>query len=78
MNGDSVPTHALAKLTTGSVVEISAPDDLRFILLAGNPIGEPIVQYGPFVMTSREDIEQAFVDYRDGTLVRKRAQWISD
>ena len=32
------------------------------------PLGEPIVQYGPFVMNSREEIEQALRDFRDGTL----------
>jgi redox-sensitive bicupin YhaK (pirin superfamily) len=32
-----------------------------------------VVQYGPFVMNSREEIEQAFADYRDGRLVRARA-----
>ncbi|HNQ03186.1 MAG TPA: pirin family protein [Thiobacillaceae bacterium] len=46
----------------------------RFILVAGRPIGEPIVQYGPFVMNTREEIEQAINDYRDGRLVRVRAQ----
>ena len=45
----------------------------RFILVAGRPIGEPVVQYGPFVMNTREEIEQAFADYRDGRLVRTRA-----
>ena len=45
----------------------------RFILVAGRPLGEPVVQYGPFVMNSREEIEQAFADYRDGRLVRTRA-----
>ncbi len=34
------------------------------LLLQGRPIGEPVVQHGPFVMTSRAEIEQAFADYR--------------
>ena len=34
------------------------------LLLQGKPIAEPIVQYGPFVMNSRNDIQQAFDDYR--------------
>jgi redox-sensitive bicupin YhaK (pirin superfamily) len=76
--GESVPTHSLARLSSGERFEITADDELRFILVAGRPIEEPIVQYGPFVMTSREEIEQAFIDYRDGTLVRKRAAWVSD
>jgi len=40
----------------------------RFLLLSGRPLGEPVVQYGPFVMNSREEIEQALADYRDGRL----------
>ncbi|MFO5969105.1 pirin-like C-terminal cupin domain-containing protein, partial [Pseudomonas aeruginosa] len=36
--------------------------------LAAKPLREPIVQYGPFVMNSREEIEQALRDYRDGVL----------
>ncbi len=40
----------------------------RLLLIAGKPIGEPVVQYGPFVMNSREEIEQTLQDYRDGRL----------
>jgi redox-sensitive bicupin YhaK (pirin superfamily) len=40
----------------------------RFLLLAGRPLNEPVVQYGPFVMNSREEIEQAIRDYQNGTL----------
>jgi redox-sensitive bicupin YhaK (pirin superfamily) len=38
----------------------------RFLLLAAKPIGEPIVQYGPFVMNTREEIEQALQDFQSG------------
>jgi len=40
----------------------------RVLLLAGRPIGEPVVQYGPFVMNTREEIEQAIADYQSGAL----------
>lgn len=40
----------------------------RLLLIAGRPINEPVVQYGPFVMNSREEIEQTLRDYRDGRL----------
>lgn len=66
--------HTLAVLGAGDAVEIVAGSaGARFILVAGRPIGEPVVQYGPFVMNSREEIEQAVADYRAGTLVQTRA-----
>ena len=40
----------------------------RLLLIAGKPSGEPVVQYGPFVMNTREEIEQTLRDYRDGRL----------
>jgi redox-sensitive bicupin YhaK (pirin superfamily) len=40
----------------------------RLLVIAARPLGEPVVQYGPFVMNRREEIEQALADYRDGTL----------
>ena len=40
----------------------------RVLLIAGKPIGEPVLQYGPFVMNTREEIEQTLRDYRDGRL----------
>jgi hypothetical protein len=72
--GDALATHSLAVLGPGDTVEIAAGEaGARFILVAGRPLGEPVVQYGPFVMNTREEIEQAFADYRDGQLVRTRA-----
>jgi quercetin 2,3-dioxygenase len=72
--GDALATHTLAVLGAGDTFEITAGEaGARFILVAGRPLGEPVVQYGPFVMNTREEIEQAFADYRDGRLVRTRA-----
>ena len=42
----------------------------RVLLLAGRPLREPVVQYGPFVMNTRQEIEQAIADYQAGTLSR--------
>ncbi|MHB1084808.1 MAG: pirin family protein [Thiobacillus sp.] len=71
---DELAQHTLAVLGSGDTVDISAgADGARFILVAGRPIGEPVVQHGPFVMNTREEIEQAMTDYRDGKLVQTRA-----
>lgn len=46
----------------------AASKEISFLLIAGKPIGEPIVQYGPFVMNHELEIAQAFQDYRTGRL----------
>ncbi|AAZ97065.1 conserved hypothetical protein [Thiobacillus denitrificans ATCC 25259] len=74
VGSEALATHALAVLGAGDAVEIEAGGEgVRFILVAGRPIGEPVVQHGPFVMSSREEIEQAFADYREGRFVRSKA-----
>lgn len=51
----------------GELIEITpVADNTRVLVLAGAALNEPIVQYGPFVMNTREEIEQALRDYRDG------------
>ncbi|HMB60236.1 MAG TPA: pirin family protein [Xanthomonadales bacterium] len=56
-------------LDDGDFAEINAGENaLRMIVVAGKPLGEPVVQYGPFVMNTREEIEQALADYRQGVL----------
>lgn len=66
---DRLPHGNAGMLGDGDNVRVSAGSTgSRFLLLAGRPIGEPIAQYGPFVMNTREELEQAMRDYRDGTL----------
>ena len=56
-------------LSSGERIRIAAgAAGARFLLLAGRPLLEPIVQYGPFVMNTREEVEQAMRDYQSGAL----------
>lgn len=50
----------------GSDVRIEASNETRVLLLAGQPIDEPIVGYGPFVMNSQQEIRQAITDFNSG------------
>ena len=58
----------LANVPQADGVVIDASTDAKLILVAGQPLKEPIVQYGPFVMNSQEEIYQALRDYHDGRL----------
>ncbi len=58
----------LAVLGPGDTVTARADDGGRMLLLAGEPLGEPVARYGPFVMNTQAELEQAFEDYRSGRL----------
>ncbi len=54
----------------GEKIEVrSGKDGLRFILISGKPIGEPIAWRGPIVMNTEEELDQAFEEYRNGTFI---------
>ena len=57
----------LGILSEGDEIAIASNRDSEFLILAGPELNEPISRYGPFVMNTREEIEQAFIDYRNGT-----------
>jgi redox-sensitive bicupin YhaK (pirin superfamily) len=68
-----LPHRAAGLLSDGSAVRIAARDQgARLLVLAGKPLNEPVVQYGPFVMNTREEIEQAVADYQSGDLARRK------
>jgi len=54
-------------------VTVSATEPTQLILVAGKPLNEPIVQYGPFVMNTQEEIHQALEDFRSGSFASERS-----
>ena len=76
--GTDIKSHSFVMLGEGNQVSVRATSEkARFILVAGRPIGEPIVQHGPFVMNTQDEIHQAMADYRDGKLVQQKAEMMS-
>ena len=68
----TVPDRHMAILANdgGDAVHIEAREAARMILVAGKPLNEPIVQYGPFVMNTQEEIQQTLQDYKAGHFQR--------
>ena len=76
-NGKSIQSNTLIALNTGDKVSdfVAGEEGARFLLVSGKPINEPVIQYGPFVMNSSEEIDEAMRDYQSNNFVRDRA-WI--
>jgi len=71
VGGQRVPAQRMALLANepgSDGVVITASADAKALLIAGRPLNEPIAQYGPFVMNTKEEIYQALNDFRDGRL----------
>jgi quercetin 2,3-dioxygenase len=63
----TIAAQELAVLGAGDEVRISGRAPVsRAILVAGRPLREPVARYGPFVMNTREELQQAFADYQSG------------
>ena len=50
------------------MLTINISEASQFIILSGEPIGEPVVSYGPFVMNKHEELQQAVSDFQDGKM----------
>ena len=77
LNGKHVPINTLVALSNDDLDMRFVADEqgARFVVISGKPIGEPVVQYGPFVMNTREEIEIAMQDFQSNNFVRDKA-WI--
>lgn len=78
LHGQSVPLNTLIALGSDdhSPDFVAGEQGARFVVISGKPINEPIVQYGPFVMNTKEEIDQAMHDFQSNNFVRDRA-WIN-
>lgn len=59
----------LVKFASGDEIQLQGTAETRLLLFKGEPIGEPIVHKGPFVMTTEEEMRQTLQDYREGRLI---------
>jgi redox-sensitive bicupin YhaK (pirin superfamily) len=66
LSGKNIPLYNAAELRAEMDVVIeNGAQECGILILQGKPIGETVIQYGPFVMNSKEEIQQAFQDYHD-------------
>jgi redox-sensitive bicupin YhaK (pirin superfamily) len=77
INGKIAPANTLIALGTdeNTFEVIAGEQGTRLVVISGKPISESIAQYGPFVMNTREEIDQAMRDFQSNNFVRDRA-WI--
>lgn len=79
-NGPEAPivpmawNHTLVLFSDGDQVLAAAGDEgLRFLLISGQPLGEPIAWYGPVVMNTQDELRTAFEEYRQGKFIKHQA-----
>ena len=74
INEDNVAEHARVVVfgREGDSIRLDAGKGTRALLLSGEPIQEPIVGHGPFVMNTSQEVQQAIADYRDGRMGQLR------
>ena len=66
-----IESDRLVIFDDGDEIIVSTDDcPIRFLLISGKPIGEPIAWYGPIVMNTREELEEAFREYSNGTFIK--------
>ena len=70
--GDEAANRSLVLFDRGDEVVVQAGDEgIRFLLVSGKPLEEPVAWYGPIVMNTEEQLQQAYAELRDGTFIKK-------
>jgi quercetin 2,3-dioxygenase len=68
-----VSNHSLVLFDRGNEINVQAGDEgIRFLLVSGKPIEEPVAWYGPIVMNTQEQIRQAMADLQTGEFIKRR------
>jgi redox-sensitive bicupin YhaK (pirin superfamily) len=67
--------HSLVLFDRGDEVTVQAGDEgIRFLLVSGKPLGEPVAWYGPIVMNTQEQLRQAFDELKKGTFLKQQSR----
>ena len=69
-DNERIKGSTLITLSWGETLHIEAVEDAKFLVISGRPINEEIARGGPFVMNTREEIQEAIEDYRNGTFIK--------
>jgi redox-sensitive bicupin YhaK (pirin superfamily) len=65
--------RSLVVFDSGDEVTVQAGEEgIRFLLVSGKPIEEPVAWYGPIVMNTQAELQQAFSELNNGTFIRQR------
>ena len=68
-----VGNETIVLFDDGDQVMVSTEGEaVRFLLISGRPIGEPVAWYGPIVMNTEEELRIAFEEYRNGTFIKNK------
>jgi redox-sensitive bicupin YhaK (pirin superfamily) len=68
-----VSNHSLVLFDRGDEIVVQAgPDGIRFLLVSGKPIEEPVAWYGPIVMNTQEELRQALAELHTGSFIKHR------
>jgi redox-sensitive bicupin YhaK (pirin superfamily) len=70
---DEIGNRSLVLFDSGDEVAVQAGEaGIRFLLVSGRPLQEPVAWRGPIVMNTNEEIQQAFAELREGTFIKDR------
>jgi len=71
--GGLVGNRSLVLFDSGDEITVQAGDEgIRFLLVSGRPLKEPVAWYGPIVMNTAQELQQAQAELRDGTFIKRR------